>query len=570
MLLPLTPFGWLRRAAGHVTFWLGVPILLYLPTVTGPFAFDDLSLVLQAERYARGETEHLGLFRFAATDAAWQELRNLGSFPWWSPARLRIDFFRPLAEWSFYLDMRLFGRNTAGHRAVSLAWFAIALLCIHKLFLAACRDSARAGVATVFFGISQTATQPVTFICNRSDLLVVVGTALAAWAYWSATDRPRKILVLTAVAGFAFALLSKEMAIGLAGVIVLHELIVRWRRTPLAGTSLRGAMACIVAGMAATYLVYFVAARPWLLGAGENAELSNISILARAPRALPLYLAVWTTGFPISVLFQTGTTPVVIVGAAGVLFAIIVAWYVGRTARTDQASLFFVLWAIVFLLLGLMTFTETRVLCVATVGWAYLLAGLLTPSTDDRPAPAWLRHWLLATSGTVSLICAIATTVMQSKFEGQLRSRLSEQMAALNQPIQNGDSLIVGEAASGLELFLSPERLEFMTGLRHVGVAYMTLPGASAQIEQRDENTLVLTSATTDLLDKVLYGLSLGRPDKRRTSQTFETRDFTAEIGEVTTDGRIASLIFRFKEPLRSRRLHYYPRSLAAVARGEK
>jgi hypothetical protein len=570
MSLPLTPFRWLRNAAGHTAFWLGLPILLYLPTVTGPFAFDDLSLVLQAERYARGESERLGLFRFAPTDEAWRALRDRGTFPWWSPARLRIDFFRPLAEWSFYLDMRLFGRNAAGHRAVSLAWFAMALLCVHRLFRAACGDSARAGAATFFFGISQTAAQPATFICNRSDLLVIVGASLAAWAYWSAADRPRRIFVLIAAAGFTLALLSKEMAIGLAGVIMLHELIVRRLRIPLAGTPVHGVMALVLAGLAAAYLAYFVGTRPWLLGASGNADLNNLSILARAPRTIPLYLAVWTIGFPISVLFQASSGLVVIVGAAGVLFAIIVARHIAKTSQNDRAILFFSLWAIIFLLLGLMTFTEPRVLCVATVGWSYLLSGLLTPSTEDRPAPPWLRHWLLATSGTVSLICAVGSVIMQGRFENQLRASLRDCIAAQNPPLRNGDALIVAEAGTDLELILMPERLEFMTGLRDVSLTYMTLPGAGAGIRREGDSTLVLTSATSDLLDAAIYNLTLGRPEKRLPHQTFDTRDFTAEIGEVAVDGRIASLIFHFKEPLESQRLHYCPPSLASTARGEK
>jgi hypothetical protein len=571
MNLSSTTFRWLRSAAGHTAFWLGLPLLLYLPTITGPFAFDDLSLVLKAEQYARGETDQLGLFRFAPTDQAWRELHDRGTFPWWSPAHLKIDFFRPLAEWSFYIDMGLFGRNAMGHRAVSLIWFAVVLMCLHRLFQAACGDSVRAGAATFFFGISQTATQPVTFICNRSDLLVLMGVSLAAWAYWSAGDRPRKSLVAVAALGFAFALLSKEIAVGLAGVIVLHEMIVRRRRIPLAGGYLRGVIACVVACMAAIYLAYFVTTHPWLIGLGKNdQDLNNLSILARAPRALPLYLSVWTAGFPINTLFDAGAGPVVMVGAAGLLLAAIVAHYLVKAARTNRAVLFFALWAVVFMLLGLMTVTETRVLCVATVGWAYLLSALLTPSAEATPAPALLRHWLLATSGIVSIICAVATVVVQNNSEDRLRNILRERLAAQDRPLADGNTLVVSEAESGFELILAPERVEFMTGLRGIGVAFLTLPGARAHVERKDDRTLVLTSANNDLLDESLYGLSLGQLAARRPGQTFDTRDFTAQIGQIADDGRITSLVFRFKEPLTSGRLRFHPPALAAVARGEK
>ena len=154
-------------------------MLLYSWSVTGPFAFDDLHLLLKAERYLRGESARPDLFRFADSPAAWQALRDRGTVPWWFPADQRVAFFRPLAEWSFTLDVAIFGRAAVGHRLVSLFWFAVALWAVQRLFCAAGATPARAGAATLLLGVSQTLAQPATFICNRSDLLVIVGTALA-------------------------------------------------------------------------------------------------------------------------------------------------------------------------------------------------------------------------------------------------------------------------------------------------------------------------------------------------------------------------------------------------------
>ncbi len=567
MELPARPFQWLRQAAQHRLFWMGVPLLLYLPTVTGPFAFDDLLLVLRAERYAAGESESLGLFRFAPSDAAWQDLRDRGTFPWWAPTHLRIDFFRPLAEWSFYLDMLLFGRNTVGHRLVSLLWFAAALACLHRLYATASGDGARAGVAAFFFGISQTVTQPVTFICNRSDLIVVAGTALAARAYWSVTVGSRSRHAISAGVGFAGALLSKEIAVGLAGVVFVDALLLRRGQGPPADPRSQRPVASVIVLSAAAYLAWLAVTRPWHLGLGGDNDLSNISILAQAPRAIALYLATWTIGFPISLLFQAGIGPVLAVGAAGVMGTALLVPSLLRLARTDRAAVFFILWALVFLAIALLTFTETRALCVASVGWDYILAGLLTPTSNKQAAPIWLRHWLLATSGTVSLCCAVGTVVMQTKLESQLREQVRTYVESCKPPLSSGDLLVVAEASTGLELLFTPERLEFMTGLRNVAVAFLTLPGGNAQVAREDDHTLVLNAAGDDLLDRRLFRLSLGQDSGRRVGRTFEARRLTAEIRAVDDDNRITSLAFRFADALDSSRLHFYPPSVAAVAR---
>ena len=64
---------------------------------------------------------------------------------------------------------------------MSMAWFALALVCVRRLFLTASGgDETLSCMATFLFGISQTVAQPVSFISNRSDLMVIVGASLAA------------------------------------------------------------------------------------------------------------------------------------------------------------------------------------------------------------------------------------------------------------------------------------------------------------------------------------------------------------------------------------------------------
>lgn len=571
------PFELLAKAAPRQAVWLGLPLLLYAWTVTGPFVGDDLNLLLKAERYIHGESDRLDLFRFAPTDEAWRQVRDRGTWPWWSPERKRIDFFRPLAELSFYLDVCLFGRNAAGHRLVSLGWFALALVCLHRLYATASRDPVRAGVATLFFGISQAVTAPVTFISSRSDLLVLVGVTLACWAYWragqpggsnppAASRRPNWWLVGLATVGFTFALLAKEIAVALAGVIVAHELLARWRRFPFPGTRTRVAIGIAVFVLAVAYLGYYAASRPWTFGLGEYAT-SGPSLLSNAPLSAPLYLAVWALGFPIGVLLLAKAGYIVAVGVAGAIAALVVGWYLRRTVRGDRAAAFFGLWTTMFFLPALLTIPEARALSLATAGWAYLLAGLLTRSRQDAAAPLWLRHWLLMANGGLGIVCAIGAVLFANHVEQQARNSLRGYIAAFETPLQDGDVVIVAEPHSPLELVCAGDRLEFMTGRRDVALAYLTVADTGAKFEREDAHTLLLSAPGESLFGSPMHRLILGDDWKPTVGDQFRLTNFTAEIAEVSDRGVVTALRFSFEQPLASPRLHFYPPDLARIAR---
>ncbi len=561
------PFHWIRAAAVRRAFWLGGPLLLYAWTLTGPLLCDDLILSLKAERYSRGETDHLGLYRFAETDEDWQALRDRGTCPWWASEIGRFDFFRPLSEWSFYLDHRLFGRNSVGYRLVSLALFVIALMCIHRLFMAASDDPIRAGVATFFFGISQTTTLPVTWVSNRADLLVLIGVTLAAGAYWSSWRHRRWRLVGIACAGFVFALLAKEVAVALALVVAGHELYLRRRVSARYERPLAGIIALLLILIVGLYGAYYMYARPSALGASAQ-DAGPLLMLTRLPRSVLLNFAVWTTGFPISVLLGAGQFQINAVAVLGAIATLVVAPFLWKSMRGDRSAFFFVLWAAFFMLPGLGAFTSTRLICVATVGWAYLLAGLIIPSREDQVVvPSLLRHCVYAANGVVSIGCVIGTVLFMNSAELACRQRLREVIASLDTPLQAGETLVMGEALSIMEMIGSADRLEFLTDLKDVKVVYLVAPEAPvARIGREDDHTLVLESSGPSLFGSSLHRYTLGSGWQPRTGEAFELPGFTAEIAAIDDAGAVTALRFRFRDPLSSPRLHFYPPALRAVA----
>lgn len=552
-------FTWLRRAAPSPFFWLCGPLLLYSWTIAGPFISDDMHLILKAERYLNGESNDYHLFRFARNDQEWNQLRNRGACPWWRTTG-RQDFFRPAAEFAFLLDVRLFGRNPVGYRLMSLAVLGIALCSLRWMFRAAGADAIRAGAATFFLGISQTTMAPAFWICNRADLFVIIGVTLAAGAYWKMRCKAHWRWIPLIAAGFGLALLSKEISIALGGVLFASE-VIEWNRAGRRAVDpLRAAAIAIVLVMSAAYLWYYVDSRPWAFNFDGSA--SNPSRFGTEwPLAVILYATVWLTGFPIDALILASSIQVLAVACIGALFGIAAIYYLRKSVRRDPAATFFALWALFFIVPALPALTiSARTLCVATVGWSYLLVGLILPSREEDVVlpPLW-RHWFYAANGVVSVGCVISMVVLINHWELDAQKRLTDMASHCTPALCNGDLLISLDTDSAAEALCSGDRLEFLTGLSDVVVAYPVPPGVEATAEFQDSHTLVLRSTEGTLFGSSLQRIALPADWRPEVGETIPMRDFDLEIAEVSDDDDVVALRLRFDEPIASPRLHLHP-----------
>jgi len=74
-----------------------------------------------------------------------------------------------------------------------------------------------------------------------------------------------------------------------------------------------------------------------------------------------------------------------------------------------------------------------------------------------------------------------------------------------------------------------------------------------------DEHTLILRAKDQSLLGSPLHRLTLPNLWNPAVGQTFRVRAFTAEIVQVNGANFVATIRFRFKDPLDSKRLHFQP-----------
>lgn len=561
MLDPNLPFDLLRRFGRSPLLWLGVPLLLYGWSVTGPYVFDDLNLVLNCERYAASERDELGLFRFAPTAEDWLAMRSRGTYPWWSPDGKRMDFFRPLAEWSFYLDVRLFGRSPLFPRVESLFLFAAALWLVRRLYLSVVDDPVQAGVATFFVGISQCLTQPATFLCNRSDLFVIIGLALAAMAYFRVRQQMRVGWFLVGAVGFAAALLAKESGVAFAGVVVLFELWTRFARP--ADGAIRSSKSsllyvALIVGLAATYLAFYVTTRGGNIGTASGGDASG-QLLKMLQTGL-LYGAVWTTGVPVVLL---GTAPAEIgwiVATAGGVYSLIVLVWLWRSI-SQQGVRFFLLWSVVMMTPALLAFPEARALSIATVGWAWLLTHLLLTQSTSKPALLG-KHWLLTVNGIVSMVVAVSTIVVMNQTERDARAAMRERIAGLSAAALSHDLLLIKEANDPFETLCAGDRLQWISGAKDVRVAFLTLAGADASLEKEGDRAWLVRGDAPELFDSPAHRLTLGSAYQPTVGHRFKLRDFTIEIAELDDEGLVTALRLMLNDDVAMSDVHTWPHDL--------
>lgn len=560
-------FVWIRRAAPHRLVWLGVPLLFYAWTLPGPFISDDYHMLLKTERYLRGASDELSLYRFAKTDEDWSRLRGRGTVPWWLHGRQ--DYLRPISEWSFCLDAMLFGRHPFGYRLVSLILFAVVLCVVHALYATASGGEARAGVATYFFGLSQTLAAPVSWISNRNDLLALLGVSVAAWAYWSTRTRPRSWQPCVAAAAFAFGILSKESAVALCPVLLGFEIIARRRRDSRWSQRLAGLTTLLVLAVAVGYLAYYWYSRPWAFGLSGSYG-GQMQPGLNWLRSIMLYFSVWTCGFPIDSLYTAPGALTWAVALIGGGLAIVAAYFLRRSSRGDPAAVFFALWAVLFLLPGLRAVSASaRIACCATVGWSFLLGILLVPRREeDVVLPRLLRHWFHNVSTIVNIGCIVGTLWLVRAMEADARGRIKEIVRTAEPPLVAGDVIVALRADSVLENICGGDRLEYLTNLPEVSLFFLLPVGVDADVIAEDDRTLLLRARESTLLGTPLHRLALPTDWSPRVGQRFEFPDFVIEVAGVRGDDFVSELRVRFREPMRSRRLHFHPRELADVARG--
>ena len=199
-----------RAAAGRPSLLaLGIVVFLatlpFLNTFGNDFAFDDKLAIVENPRI--------------------KSLRNIPTLlasGYWAQSPSGGRLYRPLVTISYAVNYAVGGLHPFGYHLINLLLHLAVSLLLYRLALRLFQHREGAVVAAALFAVHPLHTEAVTGIVGRAELFAAVFFLLAWW--WDLESRGRFRYLAGSLVAFALALISKEHAVALPGVLVLSDL----------------------------------------------------------------------------------------------------------------------------------------------------------------------------------------------------------------------------------------------------------------------------------------------------------------------------------------------------------
>lgn len=230
-----------------------VAALVFANTIGNGFTLDDGPLV---ERNPRLQSL--------------RQIPDLFLTDYWSHYTESTGLYRPLVLTSFALGNALHGAATWGHHLVNVLLHAANSVLVLLLFRRLTDDRLAIAAGAILFATHAVHTEAIAPLSGRAELMCSLFVLLSLLAYGTAAGRAeqRSLPYAASLAAFAIALLAKETAITLIGVVVLFDFVYSREpeSRPLArlGRLLRGRFLRRYAGFVAVAALYLAVRFLWL------------------------------------------------------------------------------------------------------------------------------------------------------------------------------------------------------------------------------------------------------------------------------------------------------------------
>ena len=537
-----TPTNWTARAPWLV---IALAVLLRLPALGWDYFVDDHGIQLVVE----GAVEHPTLrpwsaFDFGAASGIHSAPDTTSALPWWTSPEWKVRFFRPLASLTHWFDAVCWGRNPLAAHVTSLALFALVLVALRALYLAAGLSERVLPWALAVFAFDDGSLFPVAWIANRSTLLEAWFTALAvAFALRArASTSPR--IFAAALAFSLAACLSKES--GVAAPLLVAAVLGR------SGRGQSRAKAAAALALAVVYLAALLAAgygarsdfylTPW----GEPAQfaqrflqlavLGSLSVFGPFPVDAPMFF---------DDLLVPWTVVALVVGA----WLSSVAW---RSAAAWPERGLFALWFVLTLLPQGGAFPSDRLLFVPLIGAAPLIGALCARVLD----PLARRRRLLPAGVALSALGLSALVLFARGREFAAQIELVNAAAVSFDVPANGrqrDALVF--QSGSLMNSLAPDPVWRMrTGREDVRLHPLQAGRRALRITAVDASTLDVAFEGAALLDRPFERVFRVGGAPLEAGERFAHRAFDVEVLEAPSTRARTVLRLRFPEPTASPR----------------
>lgn len=357
--------------------------------------------------------------------ASWSRVAALFTQDYWNPFGAG-GLYRPATTSSFLLNHAVLGNGDRplGYHLTNVALHLGCVALLYALVLRVGRRPWSAAVAAALFGLHPIATEAVTYIAGRADLLMTAGTLAALWIHAGSAGGSGALVAFALAAGVAT--FAKESGLVLIGMLLAHDVLLGSRR------GARARYAAIVVVLALYALGRFAAAasdvpvtatpaldNPLVAVDPLRARLTALALIARSvglllwPRALSADYSCCTItplGWPPSP-GEIATLLLVLGGASGV------ATWAWRQRRSHPERTFFVLVAALAalpasnLLVVIGTPLAERTLYLPCAGLAALLASMLDDARRRVPR-----------AGVIALHAALAVVLIAFTVRTRLRN----------------------------------------------------------------------------------------------------------------------------------------------------
>lgn len=191
-------------------------IVAYVNSLDGALFFDNRSIILENPLVTGEEA----MVKILDTD-------------YWLAA-LPSNLYRPLTIFTYYVNYSLLGggKNPAGYHVFNLILHAVNGALVFAFVLALARRRLAALFAALLFVTHPVATEAVTNVVGRADLLAMMFALGALLLHMKGAVRKNPVVFhLGAAALLALGMLSKENAITMIGLALALDALVLWPRS---------------------------------------------------------------------------------------------------------------------------------------------------------------------------------------------------------------------------------------------------------------------------------------------------------------------------------------------------
>jgi len=528
-------------------------MLLVLPAVWTGWQQDDL-----AHRYfllgypdVEGKAwSPLNIFAFLDGDSVReQKMMDEGIHPWWTLENVRLSFWRPLSAILHWMDYALWPNSDILMHIQNLIWFGALVAIVTILYRRYIGMTWAAGLAALFFAIDDAHGLPAGWISNRNAVISAFFGVLVLLVHdkWRRENWRYGVLVSPVV--LLIGLLSGESALAVVGYLVAYAIFLE------SGTWRRRAMVLLpYAIVAGVWMVIYNQLGYGTWGSGFYIDpLSEPftyvkAVLERAP-----LLLMDQFGFPpssIVILLSPATVSAIWIWA--LIFLALLSIVMIPLIRHNQTARFWALGMILCLPPICATIPHSRLLFFVGIGAMGLVAQWVVAfsgRTDSPPVrKGWRRLGRVFFVALIAIHTVIAPLLLPLNAVSAFPAKRYIQDAVNNAPLDadlTEQDLVIVNPPNVLfaHYFLMVRALDNASLPRHLRVL---APGdVQLHITRPDERTLIVRP-DGGFLASPFDNLFRGPQHQLRLGERVQLTKMSAEVTELTPDGRPAEVAFRF------------------------